>query len=412
MGKPQVLALGGVAHGGFCVGRLDSGKVVMVRGGLPGESVEVEITSQRSKVAYGRVVKVRQASPDRVKHIWPEGEMKDLGGVELGHVAYPAQLRWKRDVLRDAIRRNGSAELLEELDLAHPGWEVESVSSEPSRTRVSFTVAEGGGLGMYEAAGHNLNTVRSMPLMVPQLQELDLFRRDLGLAAGMRVRAIAPSDSAPVLFVDGQTLTPEGEATSSRVRETVTVGEKTQSYRIFAGSFWQTDRHAPATLVSALLDAIGSVDGFEVWELYAGSGLFSLFLADAIGSRGRLTTVEGDGPAVKSATYNLQKAGFDQVEVKRGNVTPQLLRSRPLGERVSNGTLVVADPPRAGLGKAVAETICEKEPDMVALISCDPVSCARDLEAMRTRGYHVKTWRAFDLFPYTYHMETLTLMSK
>ena len=93
----------------------------MVRGGLPGETVEVEVTSERSKVAYGRVVRVKTASADRVAHIWPEGEAKDLGGVELGHVAYPAQLRWKRDVVRDAIRRNGSPELLEQLDQAHPG---------------------------------------------------------------------------------------------------------------------------------------------------------------------------------------------------------------------------------------------------------------------------------------------------
>lgn len=409
--QTELIELGGPAHGGYCVGRLASGKVVMVRGGLPGETVEVEVTSERSKVAYGWVVRVKTASADRVAHIWPEGEAKDLGGVELGHIAYPAQLRWKRDVVRDAIRRNGSPELLEQLDQAHPGWEVESLGPEPGRTRVSFTVSEGGGLGMYEAAAHNVHTVRSFPLMVPELVDLDLFRRHWEFAPGTRLRVIAPSSSAPVLFVDGQTFSVDGEPTTSRVRETVSVGDRTFTYRIFAGSFWQTDRRAPATLAAALLDAIGGAEGFDVWELYSGSGLFSLFLAEAVGAKGRLTTVEGDGPATKSAAYNLAKAGFEQVEVQRGNVSPQLLRSLPLGEMVSAGTLVVADPPRSGLGKAVARTICQQNPDLVALFSCDPVSCARDLETMRQLGYRVKTWRAFDLFPYTSHVESLCLLS-
>ena len=97
----------GVAHGGYCVSRLPQGKVVMVRGALPAEQVRIQVTSQRSKVAYGRVVEVLDASPDRVEHIWPEGNTLDLGGVELGHVAPGAQLRWKRAVLRQALRRNG-----------------------------------------------------------------------------------------------------------------------------------------------------------------------------------------------------------------------------------------------------------------------------------------------------------------
>ena len=146
-------------------------------------------------------------------------------------------------------------------------------------------------------------------------------------------------------------------------------------------------------------------------RLYSGSGLFSLFLAQALGAQGRLTTVEGDGPATKSAAYNLAKAGFERIEVRRGNVSAKLVHDLPMGEMVSEGTLVVADPPRSGLGKAVARAICQQNPDLVALFSCDPVSCARDLETMRQLGYRVKTWRAFDLFPYTSHVESLCLLS-
>lgn len=404
----ETVEIGGVAHGGFCVGRLASGKVAMIRGALPGERVRVEITSERSKVAYGRVVEVTEASADRVPEIWPEGAARDIGGVELGHVSYPAQLRWKREVLAEALRRNGSAELEAMVSAVIPDWEVESLGDKPGRTRVSFIIDDQGRPAMSEAGSHQVHAIKSFPLTVPGIDELRLFERPLGFAPGTRVKAVAPSASAPVLAVGGEVYNADLIPTTPRVREVV----EDAKFRIFASSFWQTDYRAPATLSAALLAGIGEVHGFETLELYSGSGLFSVFLGRALGKEGRLTTVEGSGPAVKSAAYNLEHAGFGGVKTLRGNVDARLLNSLEFGERVSAGTLVVADPPRTGLGEKTAKAICEKEPFRIALLSCDPVSAARDLEAIRKEGYVLKTFRAFDLFPYTFHMEALAVLEK
>ena len=88
------------------------------------------------------------------------------------------------------------------------------------------------------------------------------------------------------------------------------------------------------------------------------------------------------------------------------------MRELELGENYSEGTLVLADPPRAGLGKNVVEAICAKEPLRIGLFSCDPVSGARDLELLRNRGYSIRDFRAFDLFRHTFHLESWALAER
>ncbi|EFN93306.1 TRAM domain protein [Mobiluncus mulieris FB024-16] len=410
----EVIEITSVAHGGFCVGRLAGGKVAMVRGALPGERVRVRVTSERSKVAYAQVVEVLTASPDRVEHIWSEGAAAGLGGVELGHVAYPAQLRWKREVLAEALRRNGSEALVAEVSRVAPDWSVASLGASPGRSRVSFALDSAGFPVMSEAGTHRQHRISSFPLLVANLEGLRLFDRKLAFAPGSRVKAVAPSASAPVFAVGSEVFDADFVPTTPRVREVVRVGAREHTYRIFASSFWQTDYRAPAVLVEALLAGVGDISGFEVLELYAGSGLFSVFLAEAIGDSGRLTTVEGDRVAVKSAGYNLQHAGFEDTRsrVERAAVSARFLRGLDFGQRFMRGTLVVADPPRSGLGRDVAGAICGLEPDLVALISCDPVSCARDLEALRRGGYRLQSFRVFDLFPYTQHVEVLSVLGR
>ena len=408
----EVIEITSVAHGGFCVGRLAGGKVAMVRGALPGERVRVRVTSERSKVAYAQVVEVLTASPDRVEHIWSEGAAAGLGGVELGHVAYPAQLRWKREVLAEALRRNGSEALVAEVSRVAPDWSVASLGASPGRSRVSFALDSAGFPVMSEAGTHRQHRISSFPLLVANLEGLRLFDRKLAFAPGSRVKAVAPSASAPVFAVGSEVFDADFVPTTPRVREVVRVGAREHTYRIFASSFWQTDYRAPAVLVEALLAGVGDISGFEVLELYAGSGLFSVFLAEAVGAAGRLTTVEGDALAVKSAGYKLKHAGCVGVSVERASVSARFLRGVDFGQRVSQGSLVVADPPRSGLGRDVAGAICGLEPDLVALISCDPVSCARDLEALRRGGYRLQSFRVFDLFPYTQHVEVLSVLGR
>ncbi|MBB5846031.1 tRNA/tmRNA/rRNA uracil-C5-methylase (TrmA/RlmC/RlmD family) [Mobiluncus mulieris] len=410
----EVIEITSVAHGGFCVGRLAGGKVAMVRGALPGERVRVRVTSERSKVAYAQVVEVLTASPDRVEHIWSEGAAAGLGGVELGHVAYPAQLRWKREVLAEALRRNGSDALVAEVSRVAPDWSVASLGASPGRSRVSFALDSAGFPVMSEAGTHRQHRISSFPLLVANLEGLRLFDRKLAFAPGSRVKAVAPSASAPVFAVGSEVFDADFVPTTPRVREVVRVGAREHTYRIFASSFWQTDYRAPAVLVGELLAGVGDISDFEVLELYSGSGLFSVFLAEAIGDSGRLTTVEGDRVAVKSAGYNLQHAGFEDTRsrVERAAVSARFLRGLDFGQRFMRGTLVVADPPRSGLGRDVAGAICGLEPDLVALISCDPVSCARDLEALRRGGYRLQSFRVFDLFPYTQHVEVLSVLGR
>ncbi|WP_029287737.1 class I SAM-dependent RNA methyltransferase [Cellulomonas sp. HZM] len=403
------LEIGPVAHGGHCVARHD-GRVVFVRHTLPGERVLARLTDAGDGARFWRAdaVEVLEASPDRVPTAWPAAGPGGVGGGELSHVALPAQRTWKAAVLDEQLRR-----------LAHLERPVE-VRGAPGddergglrwRTRIDLHVDAQGRAGMRGFRSHDVHALDDMPLATEAISELGLFERRW--PAGARVEAVAPAaGDAPVVLVDGLPFDVRRGRVDGRPNARTSVREEVgeQTYRVRAAGFWQVHREAPGLLVRAVLDGVGDVEGATVLDLYAGAGLFTAPLADAVGTGGSVVSVEGDERAVKDARRNLHDR--PDVELHAGDVARVLDGRQDEGSAVVHADVVVLDPPRTGAGRAVVQRLAALRPERVVYVACDPAALARDVALLGDEGYTLTGLDAFDLFPMTHHLEAVAVLTR
>ena len=443
-GEPRelTLAVGAPAHGGHCVARpVDDpgGRVIFVRHALPGETVRARLTEMTSRTWRADAVEILQASPDRVESVWPEAGPAGVGGGELAHVALDAQRTWKRWVLADCLRRIGGQEVADAVASLPEASAAAAVPIEPmptdaaaqastsarrralagtaTRTRISLTVSEDGRPGMHAFRSGTVLPLHRLPLAVPAITEIGLLERSRWRAhyrPGMRIEAIAPSGGEPVVLIGEDTYAADGVRIDADVlRWNVPVGSGVESYYVRPSGFWQTHVRGAEVLANAVLAAaFGSNEagaGRAVMELYSGAGLFSVPLARAVGETGRMVTLEGDEAAVRDAGENLE--AFDWVDAFAGNVDREGLIDLS-GQLGAVPDVVVADPPRAGAGATVCEAIAATGAPRVVLVSCDPAAGARDLRTLTEAGYQLESLQAWDLFPHTHHVETVSVLSR
>ena len=406
--------LSDIAHGGACVGRAEDGRAIFARFGLPGEKVRVEVTQERSKLLRGDVVEVLDSpSEHRVEHPWPEAGPGGVGGADLGHVAFAYQSQWKTAVLRSTIRRVGGLALLRHLedrgieaqvrpfeaDAASGGW--------GTRTRIEM-VADGAlRPSMHREGSAEAVALERMPLGVEELESLEVFSGAWSrwLEPGMRIRAVAPSGSDPVAVLGNTVYWAPGMKASPFVREDVIVDGMLYSYRVRAAGFWQVHREGGAELVRLVLEGAQAGPGDRVLELYSGAGLLTQPLAAAVGPTGSVQAFEGVRMAVEDARANLRD--FPWATSRTASVDVR----RAAGFLAGSPDVIVADPPRAGLGIALAQALARSSARTIVLVSCDPASMARDVAAMIETGREVRSIRSVDMFPNTHHFETVVSLS-
>lgn len=401
------LVVGPVAHGGHCVARLD-GRVVFVRHALPGERVVARLTEAGEGRSFWRAdaIDVLVASPDRVPPAWPAAGPGGVGGGELSHVALPAQREWKRAVLQEQLRR-----------LAHDEREV-TVAAAPGddargglawRTRIDLVTDGAGRAGIYRHRSHEVLPLADMPLASDEIAALGLF--DRRWPAGARVEVAVPAGAATgVVLVDGAPFDlargrpdPRPNARST-VQEHVVTRAGRWTYRVSAAGFWQVHREAPGVLVDAVLAGAGDLAGARVLDLYAGAGLFTLPLADAVGEDGALLAVEGDDRAVRDARRLVHDR--PNVTLRAGDV------AQVLASGVGHADVVVLDPPRTGAGRRVVEALVAATPERVVYVACDPAALARDVALLGGHGYELRSVTGHDLFPMTHHVEAVAVLGR
>ncbi|MFI5085303.1 MAG: class I SAM-dependent RNA methyltransferase [Actinomycetales bacterium] len=438
------LRIGAIAHGGHCVAR-HGGRVVFVRHTLPGELVRARLTDAAEGASYWRAdaVEVIEPSADRVPHAWAQADALHrklpVGGAEFGHISRAGQRRLKADVLAEQLRR------LAGLDPDSPflDTDVEDVDAagQPGqaagfgwRTRAGFSVTAAGKLGMHAHRSATVLAVTRMPLAADAINDLHLAEADLTGIVRVEVAAPANGSRPLVLLAPDPALDakaagravkraaaglpadasvagwdPESGAVDAvRGRSWVQESASGHEFRVTGDGFWQIHRRAPEVLTGAVLGYLADGHlpaGVAVADLYAGAGLFTAALADAVGPAGVVLSVEGSPGASRDARKNLHAAG--QVRIASGRVEKVLGGELRAGHRF--GTLVL-DPPRAGAGKAVVAQLADSGARAIAYVSCDPASFARDLGYFRRRGWDLAQLRAFDLYPHTHHLETVALL--
>ena len=174
-----------------------------------------------------------------------------------------------------------------------------------------------------------------------------------------------------------------------------------REWRLSPGVFWQVHPALPDTLAAVVAEWADCPEGGVAWDLYGGVGLFAAVLAGQVGPAGGVTVVESSRDAVadgRAALADLPQIGWRVGRVEKLAGT---LDGRP--------DVVVADPPRKGLGRDLVETLCARAPQRVVHVACDPAALARDVALFAAGGYRLEKLRAFDAFPMTHHFECVAL---
>ncbi|GAB4562776.1 MAG: class I SAM-dependent RNA methyltransferase [Anaerolineae bacterium] len=409
------LELTGIAHGGQAFGRHE-GKIVFVPYALPGETCRVRIADERKKWARAELVEVLTPSPDRIDPPCPYFGPKRCGGCHWQHITYERQLALKREVVVDQIQRLGH--------LVDPPVQPVMPVGEPwaYRNHAQFAVGQDGTLGFYRAGSHDVISVDQCLLLHPLVSELrdavDLgddaadvvgWLSRISLRAGVRtgqqmITFEVTTDELPELEVS-MPVSCACQTADGRVHpligpphiEEEVAGHR---YRISAGSFFQVNTPGAEALVNQVRAYLQPEQGETLLDIYCGVGLFGLALSSEVG---RVIGIEASPTACEDFAWNARKLAPEQVELHEGPAEEVL---PVLHEPVD---LVVVDPPRSGVGEEAIRHIARLGPRRLAYVSCDPATLARDVEHLQRHGYTLVEVQPIDLFPQTFHIETVSL---
>ncbi|MCS7178139.1 MAG: class I SAM-dependent RNA methyltransferase [Anaerolineae bacterium] len=401
------LHLTGIAHGGAAFGRYE-GKVIFVPYALPGETVRAEIMEDHSRYARARLVEILEPSPERVGPPCPYFGPEGCGGCHLQHATYEAQLRLKAQVVMEQLARIGGLSDPPVLPtLPDPtGWAY--------RNQARFHPAPSGGLGFCLEDRREVVPIGECLILHPYLSELydalDLELPDLtaltlraGVATGDRMLILETAeDEPPELEIDLPLscvlLTSDGVPVPLIGQTYITERVAGHTYRVSAPSFFQANTAQAERLVSLVLDYLAPAGHEVVLDGYCGVGLFTLPLAERAGL---VIAVEVNPAAVDDLLENT--ADRENVEVVEGPV------EAVLADRAGALDAAVVDPPRTGLSPEALERLIAARPARLVYVSCDPATLARDARRLRASGYHLEKVQPVDMFPQTYHVETVSL---
>ena len=386
-----------LVYGGEGLGRVD-GEVVFTPFVLPGELVQVAPPASKKQAQRASLIRVAQPSQDRVEPLCPI--FGECGGCHYQHADYPAQLRLKRGILVETLRRGAKIEF-DEARIA-----VISGDAWGYRNRTQFHI-ENGKVGYRQMRSQKLIPATECPISSPKINEalgklhrmvkdrrwprfvtsLEVFTDEV------QVQWNVQEATQPVAKHFFEWLAAEIPGTVPGALEYEVNGDV---FSIAGNSFFQVNR----SLVGCLADlAIGEETGAAAWDLYAGAGLFSVPLARKFG---KVTAVES-GRASDDLQRNTRRAGVD-VEAIRQNSEAFLIGAGD-GEHAAPD-FVLADPPRAGLGATAVTRLLELAPRKIVIVACDPATLARDLAGLKAR-YEIERLAMVDLFPQTFHIETI-----
>jgi 23S rRNA (uracil1939-C5)-methyltransferase len=410
---PLILRPTSPAHGGAAVAR-DEGKVWLVNYALPGEVVEAEPRGRQGGVAVARTTRVIERSPHRVDAPCPY--FGECGGCQLQHAAYAHQLALKRQVVEEAWSRAG---LRLPPDAAVLGMD------DPWRYRIrgefeAVSTPDGWRFGFHRLRSHSVLPVdsclihdarieRALPafaraaneLKLTGLQNLLLTVEPAGTGLLWRLRFHGREPRWPRDDFAHRV----GELLSevALLDDAMSLEFSGLTFRVRSDTFVQTNYRQMVVLYRTALDMLNVKADENVLDLYAGIGTISVAVAQNAES---VTAVEENPHAVQLGRLNA-RINSARVEYLQGKVE-DVLRQVRMGRHQA----VVLDPPRAGCEPAALAELIRLGPARIVYVSCEPSTHARDLVGLVRGGYRVRRAAIVDMFPQTYHVESVALLER
>jgi 23S rRNA (uracil1939-C5)-methyltransferase len=396
-------------YGGDTLARLPDGRAVFIPFCLAGEKVKIKLIEEKKRYARAELLQVINPSPHRI--VPRCSHFAECGGCHYQHIPYQEQLKIKQNILIDQLQRVGK--------IKDPP--VNSTVPAPQewnyRNRIQFNLSKNGKPGFLK---HRSNVIVEInechlpeevlnqvwPLLdlefIPGLDRINLRSGERGKDV---LLVFESSDPQPIDFELDLPLSavhqgPGGEIVLAGDEFTV-IQVHDFPFVVSSSSFFQVNTRGAELLVDLLLEKLPLRDDMLVLDVYCGVGLFSVFLAPVVS---KLVGIESHPSAGDDFLYNL--AGFENVEffdLSAEEVLPNLK---------SNPDIILLDPPRAGLSAMVLDGVVSLTPDIVAYISCDPATLARDAARLNRGGYQLIDSTPVDMFPQTYHIESINIFQR
>ncbi|MHB9027378.1 MAG: 23S rRNA (uracil(1939)-C(5))-methyltransferase RlmD [Candidatus Latescibacterota bacterium] len=426
-GETSNVTVESLAYGGDGVAHLE-GRVIFIPDALPGDVVRMRVVQDKGTYLRGELLEVVEPSPDRVTPFCPLAER--CGGCQWQSLAYPAQLRWKRAIVEESLRRLGRIEdvPVEECLPSPEERGYRTVVRFPARQTASGLV-----MGYFERRSHRIVNLTACPLSgeranhiasyirtLPGIERLDLREATIrtghnhpsALVSFLIGRPGNFSELAELMLREIEGLagvsfwreTSPGEGRRMKVfgspyRHETVLG---RTFRIEERSFFQINIPQTENLVRVAGEMIGREDESRLVDGYGGVGLFSLSIASAAAP---VYLFDLAAWAIQDAVHNAGEMGFRDFHALAGDAAEAFAGA---GE----ADRLIVDPPRTGLGLTAVEEMCRFNADRLVYVSCNPTTLARDLRYFIERGYSVRRIVPVDMFPQTYHVETIVSMSR
>jgi len=438
-GSELELAFTDVLANGQAVGRA-GGIVVFCFGPLPAERARVRITAVKPKYAVAQLLSILETSPQRVAPFCPV--FGECGGCQLQHLAYPAQLAWKREVVRNALVRIGG---FAEISVADT---IGMRNPRAYRNKMSLVVDRSSKrVGFYKQRSHDVVQIDGCPIVLPrldaQIPRLNAAKADPVTAdAFERARhVVARTSRATGQVVVTVTTDRPDEALKAKAAQVAgkldriagltnsydlsgsnaIVGRKQRTltgsatieesmgglrYRVSSGSFFQVNVEILERILERLDPLLGRP--LRILDLYCGAGAFALYFA----KRGSTVVgIEENALAVAEARENAALNGLASSVRFHTSTVEHALTNPGMAKDVAGTEAVFLDPPRKGCEERALTAIAARRIPAIWYLSCDPATLARDLKFLAAKGYRPGEVQPFDMFPQTGHVETLALLA-
>lgn len=440
MTSPLRITINSMAYGAAGVGRSDEGKVIFVPRTAPGDVVDVELTHQTASYSEGVVQTIVEPSPLRVKPICPHADV--CGGCPWMHLSYSAQLEAKRANVVSQLSRIGGFKREAAEKLIAPCIPSKREVGYRNKIELSTGVDAQGkfALGFHQQGGNFTPIPKQCPLGAKGIEKAPGALRgalaylqghnDLGVfRVGIR-HSVRTKDTEVALWTNpcafprkiaADTLKSALKCTSivrviadqgkaRKVKKVEALYGKgcwseeilNTTYRISAPSFFQVNTAQAEKMIQLVLDGLELDEESIVADLYCGAGTFTLPLAKRCNF---VYAVESAASSVRDLRRNMEAENMTKIEVIGGDSAREL---PTLGELDA----LIVDPPRAGLAKGVTASIAATGAKRVAYVSCDPATWARDIARFKNVGYELIKATPVDLFPQTYHVETVSILQR
>ncbi len=397
-----------MAYGGAAVARHE-GQVVFVPYALPDERVDVAIPPGTKRWVEGDLVDIVEPSAIRVTPPCPHFGMGKCGGCQWQHADYPAQLRFKTDIVRDQLTRIGGVKeppVLPCLGMATPWHYRNHIQLRVGQKQLGF-VSENHS-GIYPIDSCEIANAVLYPLLVRlasvPLEGISRIALRGSQRTGERMAIIEGDGAAellPLLPADCSVVTRDKKGVVRAIRGDVVFHEEAAGrlWQIHANAFFQVNTVQAEQLLATVQRFMGNVNGNEqVVDGYAGSGFFGLSLADSVG---HVSLIESHPAAIESARFHART--MTNVRILHGKTEDVLTEWGTL----ASPDIMVLDPPRAGCAPAVLESLGKVKVPTIIYVSCDPSTQARDIRRLRDFGYFLDVVQPVDLFPHSYHIEAV-----